>query len=309
MRFEKLLFPFSCCVALWAGFTVFAGAMVTSTGSGMAVPDWPQSFGTWMPAMRGGVFFEHGHRMVAGVLAVLVVVLAVASALWERRRWARGLTWAALVAVLAQAALGGLTVLRGTYFGWTHTDPIFSTAHAALAQALLGLLVVYATVRAPGWEAHLQGADDKGKTLARMGVGLALLIYAQIIAGAVMRHENGGLALLGFPLNSGRVIPAFTNYLVAVNFAHRMGGWLLVSLGTAFALRVALDARLDAWVRRPAAVFAGVVVVQFGLGASVVLTRLEHPVLTSCHVLVGAALFATSLVLALRLWAAGRGAR
>ncbi len=309
MRSERFLFRAAVVTAVWAGFVVFAGAMVTSTGSGMAVPDWPQSFGTWMPVMKGGVFFEHGHRMVAGVLATMVLLLSLTAAFLERRRWARVLTWGALVAVLAQAILGGLTVLRGTYFGWTHTDPLFSTLHAALAQALLGLLVVYAAVRAPSWSApHPRpGASPAARALAWTGVLLALAVYLQIILGAVMRHNNGGLAILGFPLNSGRVVPAFTNWLVAVNFAHRLGGWCLALGGGAFALRVALDRRLDPWVRRPAGLFAALVLVQFGLGAAAVLTDLQFPVLTSCHVLVGAGLFAATLVLALRLWAAAPG--
>jgi heme A synthase len=86
-----------------------------------------------------------------------------------------------------------------------------------------------------------------------------------------------------------------------VNFAHRVGGWLLVSLGGTFALRVALDRDVDPWARRPAAFFAGAVVAQFLLGASVVLTHLEWPVLTSVHVLGGSVLLASSLVLAIRL--------
>ncbi|MGH7441312.1 MAG: COX15/CtaA family protein, partial [bacterium] len=220
---------------------------------------------------------------------------------------ARAITWGALVTVLCQAALGGLTVLMGTYYGWGHTDPLLSTLHAATAQVLLGILVVYATVRAPGW-ARTDRSSAK-RTLAWLAVALVALIYCQIIAGAIMRHQNAGLAIVGFPLNSGQVIPVFYSWLVAVNFAHRIGAWLLVSLGTAFALRVALDRSLDSWVRRPAALFIAAVLVQFALGASVVLTRLQYPILTSCHVLVGAGLFAISLVLCLRLWALNRRGR
>jgi cytochrome c oxidase assembly protein subunit 15 len=297
---EILLHRYTMGTAAWAAIVVFAGAMVTSTGSGMAVPDWPQSFGTWMPVMKGGVLFEHGHRMLAGTLAVLVLLLALGAARYEKRGWARVLTWGALVAVLGQALLGGLTVLRGTYFGWGHTDPIVSTLHAVLAQALLATLVAYATVSAPGWEAgkKLRRAP---KWLAWAALGLVALVFTQIVVGAVMRHQNAGLIISDFPLNNGQVIPVFFNWLVAVNFAHRVGAWLLVGLGGLFTLRVARDARVDTWARRPAAFFAGAVLVQFLLGASVVLTHLELPVLTSVHVLGGSVLLASSLVLAIRL--------
>src|SRR5262245_41519941 len=54
-----------------------AGGLVTSTGSGLAVPDWPLSFGQVFPKMEGGVLFEHGHRMVASTIGLMIVVLAI----------------------------------------------------------------------------------------------------------------------------------------------------------------------------------------------------------------------------------------
>jgi len=282
--------------------------MVTSTGSGMAVPDWPQSFGTWTPVMKGGVLFEHGHRMVAGTLAFLVLLLSVLAAFTEKRGWARILTWGALVAVLAQAILGGLTVLRGTYFGWGHTDPVVSTLHAILAQALLATLVAYATVSAPGW-AQRRSYSRISARFSWAAMGLVVLVFTQIVVGAVMRHQQAGFIIPDFPLSYGHIIPTFYNGLVALNFAHRVGGTLLLTLGGAFALRVAMDSKVDLWARRPAQLLAGVILAQFMLGASVVWTHLQMPVLTSVHVLGGSVLLATSVVLAIRLRAlAGRGA-
>jgi cytochrome c oxidase assembly protein subunit 15 len=284
----------------WAAFVIFAGAMVTSTGSGMAVPDWPQSFGTWMPKMTGGVFYEHGHRMVAGTLGILVLVLALWAAAAERRRWARMITWGALIAVVLQALLGGLTVLIGTFRDWTHTHPGVSSVHATLAQGVFALLVSYATVGAPGW---LGAADRRAvkPSLARWATGLACLVYAQIMLGAAMRHLQAGLVIYDFPLNYGRVIPPFYNGLVVLNFAHRCGAWILATAGTGFAWRIASDKGLDPWARRPAAVLLAAILVQFLLGASVVWTKLTHPVLTSAHVVGGAVVFTSSVVLALRL--------
>jgi cytochrome c oxidase assembly protein subunit 15 len=300
MAFRPGLWRYSQLTVVWAALVIFAGAMVTSTGSGMAVPDWPQSFGTWTPKMTGGVFFEHGHRMVAGLLGMLIAGLALWAGFSESRRWARAIAWAALIAVFGQALLGGLTVLIGTFRDWTHTHPGVSTVHACLAQAIFALLVAYATVSAPGWwsEAPRLGAP---RSLATGAKALVALVYAQIILGAAMRHQQAGLIIYDFPLSYGRVIPEFYNGLVALNFAHRCGAWILAFGGGAFAWRVAADPSLDRWVRRPAQVFLGAVFVQFLLGACAVWTGLRVPALTSAHVLGGSVVFTSALVLALRL--------
>src|SRR5688572_15926415 len=90
---------------------VFIGGLVTSTGSGLAVPDWPLSYGQLMPPMVGGVFYEHGHRMAATAVGLLTLVLAIWTARVESRPGVRRLAWGALAAVIAQGVLGGLTVI------------------------------------------------------------------------------------------------------------------------------------------------------------------------------------------------------
>jgi heme a synthase len=284
----------------FAAFVIFAGAMVTSTGSGMAVPDWPQSFGTWMPKMQGGVFYEHGHRMVAGTLSVLVLVLALWSWVTEPRPWARAISWAALITILIQAALGGLTVLLGTFYDWDHTDPIVSTLHASVAQALFALLVTYATITAPGW---LSEAPRRpvSRSLAGKATWLPVLIYAQILVGATMRHQHAGLIIYDFPLSYGHIIPPFYNGLVVLNFAHRVGGFLVFFAAWALGLAVLRDPESDRWVRWPAKVLLAAVTAQFLLGASAVWTKLTLPILTSTHVVGGSVVFTSSLVLVLRL--------
>jgi cytochrome c oxidase assembly protein subunit 15 len=127
------------------------------------------------------------------------------------------------------------------------------------------------------------------------------LVYAQIMLGAAMRHQQAGLIIYDFPLSYGRIIPPFHNGLVALNFAHRVGAWVLATAGAVFAWRIANDASLDRWARQPAWVFVGAVGIQFLLGASVVWTKLTHPVLTSAHVLGGSLVFTSAVVLALRL--------
>src|SRR3981081_1930892 len=91
-------------------FLIFAGAMVTSTGSGLAVPDWPLSYGMFFPPMVGGIFYEHGHRLVGGTFCVLPPIQAI----WRQFRATsaplRKLGWALLGTTIVQGLLGGLTV-------------------------------------------------------------------------------------------------------------------------------------------------------------------------------------------------------
>ena len=103
-RFAKL-------VAFSTLFLIFAGAMVTSTGSGLAVPDWPLSYGMVMPPMVGGIFYEHGHRMIAATVGFLTVLQAIWLQLREPKRRVRILGWCSVGAVIAQGLLGGLTVI------------------------------------------------------------------------------------------------------------------------------------------------------------------------------------------------------
>ena len=105
------LHRFAVATAVATLFLIFAGGLVTSTESGLSVPDWPLSYGRLMPPMVGGVFYEHGHRMVATAVGILTILLAVWLSRREPRAWVRRLGYAALAAVVAQGVLGGLTVL------------------------------------------------------------------------------------------------------------------------------------------------------------------------------------------------------
>src|SRR5438477_6831054 len=130
---------FTKFVAVSTLFLIFAGAMVTSTGSGLAVPDWPLSYGMVMPPMVGGIFYEHGHRMIAATVGFLTVLQAIWLQLREPKRRARILGWCSVGAVIAQGVLGGLTVIL-------LLPPAISIAHAGLAEIFLCLNVSIALV-------------------------------------------------------------------------------------------------------------------------------------------------------------------
>src|SRR5262249_33821337 len=136
--------------AVTAGATlvlIFVGALVTSTGSGLAVPDWPLSFGQVFPPMMGGVLFEHGHRLVAASAGLLTVPVMVLVSHWVPRGWVRWLARGGVLAVLVQGALGGITVL------W-RLPLMVSVTHACLAQAFLCLVMALAVCTAPSWQAR-----------------------------------------------------------------------------------------------------------------------------------------------------------
>ena len=130
---------------------VFIGSLVTSTGSGLAVPDWPLSYGMLFPPMVGGILYEHGHRMAAAAVGLLVVIQAVVLSWRESRRWVRVLAWLAVAVIMIQGGLGGLTVLL------LLPTPI-SMTHAVLAQSLLLLLVYLAYTQSHEWQAPREAA-------------------------------------------------------------------------------------------------------------------------------------------------------
>jgi heme a synthase len=268
---------------------LFIGGLVTSTGSGLAVPDWPLSFGQVFPRMQGGVLFEHGHRLAAALVGCLTVVLALWTVVGEPRPRVRALGLLALLAVILQGVLGGVTVL--------YKLPLaVSVTHACLAQAFFCLTVALAAVTGRAWDAPRPQVAPPA--LARLAGVTTALVFAQLVLGALMRHMGAGLAIPDFPLAFGRIVPPLATPLIAVHFAHRVGA-IVVTATVLVTLSAVLRRSADPWLRRPALLAAGLVVVQVSLGATVIWSR-RAVLPTTTHLVVGAALLATCLVLALR---------
>jgi cytochrome c oxidase assembly protein subunit 15 len=277
-------------------FLIYAGAMVTSTGSGLAVPDWPLSYGRLMPPMVAGIFYEHGHRLIAATVGFLTVIQALW--LWraEPKRFVRTLGWASLGAVIAQGLLGGLTVKLLL----PHS---VSIAHAGLAEIFLCLNVSVAFFTSR-WYAALR-AREEGNVPVAWATALPIVVYLQILAGALMRHLGAGLAIPDFPLSMGRLVPAFATTAIAVNFAHRVGATVVAVVVTVVLVRVFRSGPQP--LRRAATMLVAVVALQIYLGAKVVCdAALHHASITSFHVMTGALTLATSLVLALSARAMAR---
>lgn len=304
----------------FAGFTavctlllIAAGGLVTSTGSGLAVPDWPLSYGMWMPPMVGGVFYEHGHRMIASFVGFLTVILAIWAWRVEPRPWVRRLAGLALAAVIVQGLLGGLTVL------FLLPTPV-SVSHACLAQAFFCMVVAVWLATTRTWASSEPVIRDDEAVLSTrwLAVFAGAAVFLQLVLGALVRHTESALVIPDFPLAFGHLVPPVSELTtnpnapypvevetlrqqVMIQFAHRV--WAIVvcvALGWLIARVVRAHGDIAQLVR-PASLLALLTVVQVMLGASIIWTERAVWVATG-HVVVGAAILATTVVTILRSW-------
>jgi heme a synthase len=298
------LHAFAVLTAAATLLLIVAGGLVTSTESGLSVPDWPTTYGqnmfTFPPSkMVGGILYEHTHRLVASTVGLLTVVLAIWLARREERLWVRRLGYVALAAVVAQGVLGGLTVR------FLLPTPV-SVAHACLAQAFFCLTVALAVVTSPRWR-QAAPADLRAAFLAspvaRIAGATAAVVFLQLVVGAVMRHTKAGLAIPDFPLALGRLVPPLESFPVAIHFAHRIGALAVAALVAWCAVRARRARRSG--LEKAAWWLAALVAVQIALGAFTVLSR-KSVAVTTAHVGTGALLLGSTLALGLGSLAAER---
>ena len=303
--YNKRLHWFLVFVACCTFVLLAAGGLVTSNNAGLAVPDWPDSFGhlPLSPAyftkvrMVSGVLFEHGHRIIAQFVGLLAIVAGVW--LWkaEKRSWMRKLGWSALGLVIVQGIFGGITVLY-------KTPPLVSSIHAALAQTFFAVTVLMAVFTGTKWlSAEVTPRQESAHVgMRRLTLLLLALLYLQLMTGAAFRHVWTKLG----PDGSREFTP---HYIVTHFFSLHIANMVLlvaVILWIAgYALREFGD--LPA-VRRPALLLLVLLQAQFGLGFFAYLTRVEwrddlvQPTLplvamTVLHLLTGALMLATAAVL------------
>ena len=186
-EYHPWLHRYATFVAFCTFLLIIAGALVTGNDAGLSVPDWPTSFGTFrMPRMVGGVKFEHGHRMIAGTVGILTIILAMWIWRQESRRWVRWVAFAAVMAVLAQALLGGITVL---FF----LPVAISTAHATLGQIFFCLAASLAFFTSAEWRWDETKVEDTVHSLASS------------ISPRYHRRHPGAI-------DSGRGVPSFQRW-------------------------------------------------------------------------------------------------
>lgn len=283
-------------VAVTVFLLLVAGALVTSTGSGLAVPDWPLSYGKLMPPMVGGILYEHGHRMIAATVATLVglQILLLGFGRTDRTTFRLGL--AAFGAILGQAVLGGLTVLF-------LLPPAVSSSHAGLAQVVFALTATIALRTSLFWTRFTAEAPRAAvrpaelAKAARLALWAAGASYVQILLGAIVRHTGAGLAIPDWPLSFGKVIPAGAEWTatgVLAQFVHRTFAWVVVAL----VLAAALALRKLRGVRGLATLSTSwivLVLAQVALGATSVWTGKAVPI-TAAHLAVGGLLWVTGVL-------------
>ena len=300
----------------FAWFTAFAtlllicsGGMVTSKGVGLAVPDWPTTFGYNMflfPVSKwiGGVLFEHTHRLIASTVGFLTIILAIW--LWraDDRQTVKTLGLVAVGAVILQGILGGLRV--------TMLKDQIGIFHACLAQAFLGLLVLIAIVTTNFWRSLdstslIGGVSERLATIRRIAITVTIAIYVQLALGATMRHQHKDLAILDFPTANGAWIPdTSADALARINawrdaralsdvdafqiwlqMVHRFVAVLIGAGVILFGMRVLRNASSLAALRRLSIFWMILFFVQFTLGAWTIWSNKAADVATT-HVAVGA---------------------
>jgi cytochrome c oxidase assembly protein subunit 15 len=300
---------------------IFMGGLVTSHGAGLSVPDWPNSFHYNMflfpPRLWvGGILYEHTHRLMATVVGLLSIILVVTAhqTAWATRR-EKLLAWGVLGLVILQGILGGLRVVL------VKLD--LAIAHACLGQAFFCYATFVAMATSRWWQQRYgERRKEDRSSLAKFGVVTVVIVFAQLLVGATMRHYQAGLAIPDFPLSYGKLIPptnqaeldaanlmrvdqpnldSVTLGQIWLHFSHRIGA-LIVTL---FVLHVATTALLrysaEPRIRRPAKMLLGLLPAQIALGIMTVLFRKPADI-ASAHVAVGALVLVTTFVLTARAW-------
>jgi heme a synthase len=264
---------------------VFVGGLVTSTGSALAVPDWPTTFGYNMflyplSGMVGGILYEHSHRLLGALVGLLAIILAFGLWLQESRRWLRWLGLVALAAVILQGVLGGLRVVL--------LEQTLAIIHACFAQAFFLLLVSIAFFTAEPHRRRTEpGVVDLGR-LRRLCLVTTALIYVQVVFGAILRHTGTGLE--AHVLCAGLVVI----FILAVN----VHVWRHHTEQSALVQPVML---LSALLMAQLSLGLGAYLVRYTAMAAIA-TPLARIGLTTTHLAVGSLMLATCLVLTLRTY-------
>jgi cytochrome c oxidase assembly protein subunit 15 len=308
------LHRFALALSVATLFLVALGGVVTTKGVGMAVPDWPTTFGENMflfPPSKwiGGIFYEHSHRLVASLVGMLTAILAVWLWLKESRPWLRWLGAFAFLAVVFQGVLGGMRVIfdrhgMGTQLG------IF---HATIAQLFFLLVGSIALFTSRWWkDINAQPIESAAAMrLRRWFLAATLLVFIQLVLGATMRHQHAGLAVPDFPLAYGKIWPATDAEALRAYNAHRieMNGEQSITAGhvivhmlhrvTAVAILFAIvgcavavrrNTSHGSLLRRVSLLWVAMILVQAVLGILTILSQRKVDV-TTAHVAIGAVTF------------------
>jgi len=249
------------------------GGTVNPTGSSLACPE-PTlvCHGQLFPPMVGGVFYEHGHRLAAMTVGLLQIALSVLLAL--RRPQLRRLGWLLLGLVIAQGALGAITVKYK--LPW-----IVSTGHLLLGMSYFATLIytAFRTRPAPSvveLDRHARRTAELGA--ARRWIAIACgAVFGQVLLGALVRHLGAAMVCLGMPscTRGGDWWPEA--WVQDLHMVHRAGGIVVAIVTTIAAVKVYRHTRSWPALRVCAMVAPALVGAQLALGMYTVLTLRAVP--------------------------------
>ena len=293
---------------------------MTSKNVGLAVPDWPTTFGYNMflfPVSKwvGGILFEHTHRLMGSLVGFLTIILAVWLWLSEERRWVRMLGVIAVVGVILQGILGGLRV--------TMMKDQIGIFHACVAQAFLGLLVFIALVTTKFWSSfETQHFDSQEfSPIKALAIAITVAIYAQLALGATMRHQHRDLAILDFPTANGawfpdtsaatlvkintwrdaRALSDVSAFQIWLQMVHRFLALIIAIAIVAVCARVWGETRYFVALKRLSLLWVVLVFGQITLGAWVIWSNKAADVATT-HVALGAVMLSFGVSISAICW-------
>jgi cytochrome c oxidase assembly protein subunit 15 len=281
VTYNRGIHQFAKFVVAWTVLLFIAGALVTSKNAALSVPDWPKSFGTWFPSLwqlAGGAFFEHSHRVIAGGLGVFTLALAILIWVKDNRRWLRWFGVIAVFGVVVQAVLGG-EVVRQLLQYWL---PVI---HACFAQIVFAAVLGIAVFTSQWWISERpQLADSGTPSIQTLAILNAAVIFLQVVLGAGFRHSE---------------IPVWPHMIGALAV-------LGMVMWTATALRKRFGTSSE--LSRARSLLHAIFGIQFLLGFGAYWARLETlkvgstsatVILTVVHTVLGAVLFAFSILIVL----------
>ncbi len=296
-----LLCVFSLC---WITLLLYAGGFTTTIRAGMAFLDWPLSNGSLNPenwTQQTDMLAEHSHRLLGQIIGMLSLALLYLMWLRESRTWMRTLSRILVLVVILQGLLGGSRVVFDELNLQTDHNLIaqsFAVIHACGAMIVLGVLVALTLGSSRIWiESRVNLNKTVPDSIRSWGIASTLVIFLQILVGAIMRHAEAGLAIAKFPLaQPGSIFPAYWNFDVGIHFAHRVGAVIVTVVLLVYLSKLWANANTRKALAAGILTVLGLLFVQVWLGAQTIWTvRNVH--VTTIHHLAGAFLLASTWAL------------